>query len=451
MNSFIRCASGALVAAAAIVPTNYSAETSQEIRVGGVHFSKRFFSTLFGHPVDDSQKVRERIKSAITKGTSQTKGGVTVELKPASAHGRMDIRLRGTVNIDDAVASQGSVRVCSRSVTQVDVRKSVIFDRDGLHHEPASARCSTNIRICDVQATGWLAERFAARRSQRELHETEYIVARRTGQRFEDRLNNRIGTAVEEIDTQLREQLRFDLLQPQISFTSTKDDLQAWIKPHSDRKVSPPPQDGYLDTSFDVHLVLHEQVLDTLAEYRFAGRRVNGQQVRDGLEAWCGAVPQSLHVDPLQPQWSIRMADTKPLTVRLTDGQIDIVMQLADFQHGPNVLAGPIRVELALRPEITADRAILRRLAAPQIRIDQTRRTEPSDKDSQLADLLRQKIAGIFPPEFDFDRQPGSGDERWEKLRHLAVTRLNVAHEWLEMGFQFAAEPTAAGRTVRTE
>ncbi len=404
---------------------------------------------LYSHPVDDSEDVRERIKRATTTGTSEVEGKVTVDLLPSTSEARMEFRLRGEVHSRDAVAQQRSVFVRTNVYSQVDARKSVFFGQEGLRQQPATASCPTDIQIQSVRTGRRWLQRMATRRSHRELGEVQAIVARKTSRRFSDRLDERIGSAMEAFEDRVRQQLKvvnaeFEFLPPEVSFASTDRHLQVWIRPQPNNGFTAPTRTEYLDPAQDIHVVLHEQVVADYAKLRFAGRRIHDEEVLQTVDALRGNAPWSLWVHERRPRWSIRVADSEPIRVRFAGGEIQAELHLAEFQYGSKTLAGPIQVAVTVRPEITEEGVALRRLTGPKISINENGASQPSAADERLVGLLRQKFEGIFPPESYFDRMQAPAGGSWDQVRSLALTRLLVDDEWLEVSYQFETESDAA-------
>ncbi len=425
---------------------------------GAGHFSEEVFNMLFSHPIDDSERVRESIKRAVTSGESQLEGRVTIDVMPDDSRGRIDFLLRGKLNIPHATAIQRQVRVHTHVQSRVDARKSVFFDQAGLEGLSATARCPTEVQIRDVQANRRLIERMANRRAHRQLSEVEGIVAQRTSGRIQARLDERIGAAVESFEARLAETLRFEeadfeMFPPEVSFKSTDRHLQLWIAPQAGTVVQDPVDASSLDPSFDIHVLAHQQVFSGFAAYRMAGRRVHDHEVLKLVEMLRGNAPWTLWVHSRRPRWSVKLASPQPLDMRIADGNFYASIALDEFQYGADVLQGPMHVELTLRPEIAADGPRLHRLAGPEVRLHRAARpsagvdsSRDADQtpDGRLVDLLRQKFDGMFPEYTYFDRmQPPAGGS-WDKVRSLTLQRLKAEHERFEIGFQFQAEPTPA-------
>jgi hypothetical protein len=451
MNRFIRWANSALLILIVVFSSPAAAEDSELPLAGACHFSEEIFNMLFSHPVDDSEEIREPIKRATTTGTSAVVGDVSIDIKPDSTSGRIDFRMKGTVSSGDAIARQRQVRVYTNVFSRVDARKSVFFDQEGLHQRPATASCPTNIKIKYVRANRNLIQRLATRRSHRELAEVESIVAQRTSRKFRERLDDRIGSAMETFEDRLRQQLSFEdedfeFLPPEVSLSSTDAHLQVWIKPQSETPGTAPPSPEYLDPAYDIHVVLHEQVFAGLADYRLAGRRIHDEQVAQTVDVFRGNVPWSLWVHSRRPRWSIKMADTQPVDVKLQDGLMRTSIRLSDFQYGSDVLHGPIQIALDLKLDKADGGIRLRRMAPTKIVIHPSEGPR-QEADERLVQLLRQKLDGIFPPESYFDRmQPPAGGS-WDKVGSLALSRLHVDNEWFEMAFKFGSEPET-GKTA---
>ena len=136
--------------------------------------------------------------------------------------------------------------------------------------------------------------------------------------------------------------------------------------------------------------------------------------------------------------------------MRIADGNLYAAIALDEFQHGTEVLHGPIQVELTIRPNLRR-RICLHRLAGPDVRLS---RTSPSSTDAnanhdadmeletRLTNLLRQKFEGIFPEFAYFDNMKPPAGGSWDKVRSLKLQRLEVENEWCEIGLQFEPEPT---------
>lgn len=438
-------------------PWSFAVEPSPKQLAGAAHFSEEVFNMLFSHPVDDSEWVRQQIKSAMTSGQSQLQGSVKIDVMPDNSRGRLDFLMEGKLQIPHATATQREVRIHSHMQSAVTARKSVFFDQASLDGLPATAHCPTRIQIDEVQASRWLFERLAGRRASRQLPEVQNIVAQRSARRIENRLDERIGEAMESFETRLVKFLRFEgsdfrLFPPEVSFASTHRHLQLWIAPQTSTTLTRPVDASCLNPDFDIHAMVHQQVFEGFASYRMAGRRVEDQEVLRLVEMTRGNAPWSLWVHSRKPRWSVTLASPRPLDVRIADGNLSTTIRLDEFQSGSDVLHGPIQVDLTLRPEIAADGPRLHRTAGPEVRLS---RVAPdgnvSDRDGSLLDLLRQKFEGIFPENIYFDRmQPPAGGS-WDKVRSLTLERLKAEQEWFEIGFRFKQSvPPESGTLVDT-
>jgi hypothetical protein len=413
------------------------------------HVSVDVLNMLVAHPVEDTLDVRERSGRALTVGKARTQGNVFVQLVPDATKALWEYRMQGELHLKDAVSYQGPVQINSTVRTSIDAGKRVAADQNGLSPLPAKAACDTRIQIRNISARWPFIERLGWRRSRRKLGEAERSAAQRTARQIEKRLDERIAQAMEEMDARFFERLSSaeagaPYFPPEVRFRSSPRFLQVWVESDPERDLPLPSTSVSLDPKLDLHVILHEGYLAALAEDQLGHRRILDRDVLELVEWLRGSAPWVLWVHERRPPWSITLAQRQPLAVRFQQGQIDVRIRLCEAQFGTETLRAPIEITLTVRPEITVDGTCLRRLTGPTVRIDraaqrtdQTKTELASATEDRFATLIRQKLEGIFPPEFYFDGLQTPVGGSWDRIRRLHLTQLTSDNGWFNIGYQY--------------
>jgi len=418
---------------------------AQTYEAGAGHLSVDVLNLLFSHPVDEDHKVRERMGRGYTVGDSHTEGDVTVRLVPNSTRAECVFHLQGSLGIDNAFSVHGSVHVRSRVRTRVSASKTVFFDQTGMTTEGAVANCRTNLGIVDISADRRFVERIGTRRAHRTLGEMEQLVSSKTARQFEERLDERMGAALDDSNARLGAMMQLDddesfSLPDGFSFKSSAGHLEMWATSESPPQ---PSKEIRLEPHLDVQSIFHESVANAVVEKYLAGRRLTDEAILDLVQKTRGSAPPVLWVHDRRPRWSMTLAEKRPIDFRFLDGEIHATVHLSAVQHGDDTLEAPLDVILAVRPEFAAGGFRLRRILKPVVMIDPSSHNLPDAEVAKLADMLEAKFQGIFPEEAYFDGMAMPRGGSWDKVRQLKFVKLYPEKGWFEMSMKFA-EPDQA-------
>jgi len=335
-------AKGALIIGRLIVQLEDAGQASTLIRAVRHHYvrpnlcvevSADLIDAAMGGPVDETTPVRDVILGTDIFGTGHTTGRICVELIPNPDRAAMETIFCGTT-LSDNVGYNGPVRVYSNGTTQLDGRKCIFLDADGLDWLPAVSEAETRSRITSIRARrrSRLIEQIAWRRAAKQQHQAECIASAHA----EERLNGRIDSQAEEMlaraDRAFREKFRRPLVQrklfPQrLDFSTTKDALHV-VAVRADASqlaapTDPPPTAG----GAELNVRIHESMVNNLLASGLGGMTLRDETYKDLLVELLGELPERFQVEAGEPAWAIDFDALRPICVAFDDDQLTVTVR----------------------------------------------------------------------------------------------------------------------------
>lgn len=412
-----------------------SAETgvSPPICAGG-HLSKAAMNLFLARPVDEHTEVKQGEQLL---GNAHTQGQITVGLTPTAGAVVIDVRLTGVSRLDKpAGRRQGKPTVES----QIDAHKCIVVNENGLTARPATADCKASVKA--LNGLGLKKQSFAERLRQG----AEKVASRQADARVRRKLDGEVDQAIDKATARLQRQpwlpidkaaLLFDML----AFCTTDEHACAEVVCDEGKQISVPQFARQLDPNYDLHLLVHEELVGAMATKWFSGQRISDRAMLSHVERMRGRAPWALWVHSRRPRWAVTLAEEAPFSVQFDENKMHLRWRIERTEWGGDTLETPIEVAVVVVPETTAEGHRLRRLVGPEItfadgQIDSQR--------EQFAAMLQQKFEAFFPEAIYFDglKTPSSGS--WSKFLQFELADFSAEQGWFSVAFRLQGDSVVA-------
>ncbi len=348
--------------------------------------SAALVNDMVARPVDRTTEVQEDILGTWYSGLSRTCGQFHAELVDDPDRATLDLVLTG-VAAARTVGYRGAFQVYTQSVTPLEARKRLSFDRQSYWNLPATAVASTHseiLAITDERGQQHSLPVILARvRACQQQPESESVASTRTATRAAEQLdcdvNPDIDRAVQAIGDALATARRAGLSPQPPRWSSTREHLDVRIAfPTPGETASSPPA---ALRSADLVVGLHQGIIDAVVREPLGGKTFKtseqGGVVHDRLKTFFrGAELDSIRQQVEQVArildehglgtLTITLDQDRPASIRFTEGKITVVLHASGFADRWNQYpAADIRV--VYRIEKTDDGFVLVRQAPIQL------------------------------------------------------------------------------------
>jgi hypothetical protein len=401
--------------------------------------SGRLANLLMQRTIQERNYITEMILGSLTRGLAVTQGRLMFGMVPDPGQGTLEIRLNGNVQCPANVADRGRISVYTSASTTIDARKQISVDDQGLRLARATAFCSTNVQIQDIEAPRFV-ERVAWRRASRLTPEAEQLTSRRAESEATAKLDREADAALGRVNGVFCEKIRaplirFNALPANLQFWSDASLLHLSLSQHNDLQLAaagPPPA---MPPSYDLAGCVHESMINNLCEATLGGKTIQDEIWLDIMHLLLGAQPRPLWVHDRAERWSVTFAKERPLLAYFNHDRLGLTLRFIAVTKGEREIAQLIEIEARFIPQITRDGPALLRDGNLAIRFMDG---SPNEAEETLRPLLASKFGAVFPPELHFyGLMPPAGGSLG-KLRQLQTAEFRAADGWLSLGYQLA-------------
>ncbi|MEM8947192.1 MAG: hypothetical protein AAGD11_18605 [Planctomycetota bacterium] len=446
-----------------------------------VEVSTAAMQAIAERPVTETLPVRDCILGATVRGTANSCGVLGVRPIPASDHAELELQLAGNIQ-SHTLSYKKPVRVRSTGSTDFVATKRVEVSDERFRLLPSIASARTKTQTRSVKKTGSklgarLIERIARKKVAESKPQSEYIAARHTEDRINEKFDRQVRDALYEArqnyDRRLHPPLeRIGMFPENLHMSSTSSSVQLQATLASYKQISTDRQPPGLRTGNDFSLRLHESAVNNFLPHLIAGATI-GQASEDqpptiegDVPAWLKKLatnpkvkdqfveqPAAADDEPRPPfrPWSFTLNNEHPVSVSFADGRVTLRIRIAqlkssddedesinnwDFlvtyrveQSGNQVILSREGLIEALPtgfdPQWFGDPRWGERLTGQQVGIRKN-----------LEDNINKRVAdgGGFPLEIPLPpvKLPTSGNATYE----LVLQQLECTDGWLTLGYR---------------
>ena len=333
--------------------------------------------------VDQVEPVDEVIVGTRVRGTGHTIGQVRLDLVPSTAEAAFEL-VFGAVNHSQTRGGRGPVTVFSDGETQLDARKRLLVDDEGITVGPTQVSATARSTPTGIAVSKRFGERLIRKIASRKSAEIRPQADREASakaeaklrRQFEQQTAGQIKQARADYQQRFREPLLERDWYPDLLAMSTSDSRLsvAARKAISDQisAASPAPApaaEAVLSAS------VHDTLVNNVAEITLSGRTLTQEDVEKLATSRDVALPEAFGSDPDQQPWSITFARRRPVELDVADDWLQLTIRGDGFTSGYRSFPG-MDIWVAYR-------------------VGQV------EGDSSRLALIREGDVNIFPPGFE--------------------------------------------------
>ncbi len=415
---------------------------SAAARVGAVaHVSKRVLQYMLNRDVTLKETVAEPILNMTTRGTARVDCQIGLDLVPNAQTANLRLSMNGTVIMDDAVSTSGSVQIHSSSRTRIRVDKDILLDAQGLHLQPTRSNGRTTIQVRNVDSPGRFVERVAWRRVGRAQSEAEQACGQRAASRAEKQLDFEIGKSLGQLQSQFVDKVRRPLSDrgafPGAQLATTRDHLSIRLLRSAELAASKPLASSPPRLADDFAICLNDSFVNEMAALVLAGKTCADHDLADLLKLLTGVTPRPLWIHARTEPWSVTVAQDCPLIVSFADEGVSITLRIDQAMRGTQRLDRALAISAVYVLECTADGPRLIRRGDPVVEFTDAEAGDHTDpREAEFHEFLKRKFGGVFLSDLYFDGLMPPEGGQWGKLRRLQLKELSSRDGWLNLGYE---------------
>lgn len=405
--------------------------------------SLRLVNRLLSRDVRDEMIINDFEDGRRTRGQAITTAHLKAALIESGQQAAIDLILEGKCRAPSTITQQGPITVHGSFITNVSARKRIHLNKEGISFQPAEARCSTSVRIHDVEANRRILERIARRRAPQQKPEAEAAVSQKTSRRVESQLNQQAETALEEVNQIFIRNFRtpnrcYGTFPSLMQFSTTPRELQLHARAADEWQLGAPDAAPALNLDHDLGFAIHESMIGNYAEGLFGGKQITDKQWLNCLNTLTGSEPRALWVHDRTDRWALTFSDTRPIVVRFHNGQFQITVRSQQITREGQSHQDLIDISTAFRMQITADGPVLFREEEVSVAFVDGR--TPDTEQQKLLDFIHWKFGAIMPKELYFDGLVPPTGGSLSMLRNLQPKEFSFQNGWIKIGYQLISK-----------
>jgi hypothetical protein len=413
--------------------------------------SRRFLDFVARRTIEDVQVFAGMSQGALSVGNAVTSANVGVRLVPTGSAASVDLKLDGTVSMPDTVSTRRRVSVFSSADVAINAHKRVTLTDQGIRTDPASASTLADLQINGVSAPLRIVERTAWRRANQLRPQAAADASQRVADEIEsqaDELSSEFLTNAQRIycDEVRSPLIRLDAMPERLEFSTTSEYLLLVLLQRSSSQLSAPQTALPFTDRDDLAARVHESFFNNVASDLLAGQTVRDRAWLELMNLVTGRPPRALWVHDRSTPWSVTFAEQLPLSTRMVEGQIGIVMRFSSVRWGDETWTTPIRVEAIFEPRATRDGPALIRTGDLEVYVEAPESSDNTTSATRLRRMLSRRFGAVLPAELYFDGLVPPTGGGLAKLRSLAVRDFYTEKGWLVIGYELDPH---AGVTTR--
>lgn len=396
------------------------------------HVSSRVAGAGFDQVVDEITPVRDNILGTDIRGTGRTVGRVQMRLLPDANRALLETILTGTVNTRN-VGYNGPAVIHTMGTTTINGSKRIVADANGLASYPATATANTSTRITGISAGGNIAQKVATRRVYESKSEAERIGSEHAAARVRRRVDAQANEQLSRAHWNYLNKVRNPLIRrgefPQMVHVSTTPQaLQIDSLAANRRQIAAPSDPPAIQAEQDIGVQVHESFVNNLAAGLLSGVTMREEDMQKQAKDLLGKVPEQLQSEADRDPWSITFAKVRPVTVRVTDGGIEITVRGQRYTSGDrdfqamNVTANYKVGREGERYKLVRDEQLL-------IEPPNARGRTLSGRQIALRTLLERRFGKLFEREIKSEGLVLPG--KWRAAGRLDLKQLQLGNGWL--------------------
>jgi hypothetical protein len=267
---------------------------------------------------------------------------VFIDFQPASDRAVVDFVLDAT-NHSRTRGGQGPVTVHTIGTAQIDARKRIFIDEQGITTGPVEADASVSTKTAGIGVSSRFGKRLIRKIASRKVAEmqpkaraiSEGRVRDRIRSQFEAQTAEPIAQASRDYQTKFRRRLMDRGWYPEMLHINSDDRrlLVTARKSLADQVAafSHPPA---VDSDAVLAARVHETFVNNLIEQELGGRTLTKQLLEEEMKKANRPMPESLENDADQAPWSITFAKRKPVEVKVSDNTVRLTVHGSKYTSG---------------------------------------------------------------------------------------------------------------------
>ncbi len=409
--------------------------------------SRSFLMERLERDVEETAPVYDVIMGTSIRGTGHTSGSVAGRLIPRNDAAVLELELTG-INRSRNVGRNGPVTIHSRGMTHVYASKQVHIDADGLHDQPAYARCDTNSTITSMCARCKLIEKAAWRRAGKQKGQVERIAAQHAANKVAGRFNAEVREALADAEAKYQDRFRKPLLRmgefPQVfDLSSTEEAILVTAMQANGAQLGSPTPAPDAAAGVDVSVRVHESLAGNASEAVIGGITLTDERLAEMLEERTGEVPEELQITEDKDPWSITFSRRQPVVIKIGDNSLRIAVRGSKFTRGDTEMLEDLEISASYSLERTPVGSKLTRKGDVEVEYLRRRGEQLGLRQITLKAFMQKKFAAMFKEEFvgkGLELPGQDGDDI-----KLNLAQMDAGNGWIALGWNVASEPEVLG------
>jgi hypothetical protein len=292
--------------------------------------------------VDETAPINEVLLGTRVRGTGHTTGIVFIDFQPANDRAIVDFVLDAT-NHSRTRGGKGPVTVHTIGTTQIDARKRIFIDEQGITSLPVEADASVSTKTAGIGVSSKFGKRLIRKIASRKVAEMQPKARAISEGRARDRIRSEfeaqtaepIAQAARDYQTKFRRRLMDRGWYPEMLHINSDD---RWMMVTARKSLSDQVAAFSLPPAVDPDAVLsariHETFFNNLAEQELGGRTLTKQLLEEQMKKANRPMPESLEDETDQPPWSITFAKRKPVELKVSDNTVRLTVHGSKYTSG---------------------------------------------------------------------------------------------------------------------
>lgn len=406
--------------------------------------SRQLVAAGIEREVKEQIPVTDVILGTSIRGTAHTTGNVKLALIPNDRQAELQIQMVGSANSNN-VGYNGPVSISSVGRTQLNVRKRLLLDAEGLAGLPAQANAATQTSITGISANSNIAYRIAQRRVAQNQGQAQQIASQHAEERASRRMDAEsaklLANANNSLETKVKAPLRRrDAMPHSLRFRTTAEALYAVAVQATEYQIGAPHAPPELSGAYDLAIQMHETSANNLSESVLGGVTMTDEDLERIVKDLTGNVPEELKVTPDKDPWSITFNSQQPIVLLLDDGGYQVKIHGKRFSRGDQQIRQSMLITASYKIAQTEQGARLTRQG--DVEVDYVNHQgRQSLVQVAFKTFMRKKFEALFEPEIVTDGLVLPGE--WAKAGKLHLEQMSADKGWLVLGWN-QPEPAVA-------
>ncbi|MFM1904843.1 MAG: hypothetical protein RLZZ440_2743 [Planctomycetota bacterium] len=292
--------------------------------------------------VDETAPINEVLLGTRVRGTGHTTGLVFIDFQPAQDRAIVDFVLDAT-NHSRTRGGQGPVTVHTIGTTQIDARKRIFIDEQGITSQPVEADASVSTKTAGIGVSSKFGKRLIRKIASRKVAEMQPKARAISEDRARDRIRSQfeaqtaapIAQAARDYQTKFRRRLMDRGWYPEMLHINSDDRrMMVTARKSLADQVAAFSQPPAVDPDAVLSARVHETFVNNLIEQELGGRTITKQLLEEQMKKANRPMPESLENDADQPPWSITFAKRKPVEMKVSDNTVRLTVHGSKYTSG---------------------------------------------------------------------------------------------------------------------